>query len=90
MTKSYIEGVGCQIRLYHTKLTPKEKPAIATICIIHGFGEHSGRFRHVAESFVNKDYEVLLVDLRGFGYSGGARGCSEIDDLQKDVLSLIK
>ena len=76
MTKSYIEGEGRQIRLYHTKLIPKERPAEATICIIHGFGEHSARFKHIGQYFVSKNYQVLLIDLRGFGYSGGARGCS--------------
>lgn len=35
-------------------------------------------------------YEVLLVDLRGFGYSGGPRGCSEIEDLHRDALAVIK
>ena len=63
---------------------------MATVCIIHGFAEYSGRYMHIAEFFVNKKYEVLLVDLRGFGYSGGARGCAEVDELQKDIITLIK
>ena len=28
--------------------------------------------------------------MRGFGYSGGPRGCSEIEDLQRDVIAVIK
>lgn len=36
------------------------------------------------------NYEVLLVDLRGFGYSGGARGCAETEQLQRDIITLIK
>lgn len=33
---------------------------------------------------------MLLIDLRGFGYSGGARGCAEIEQLQRDLITLIK
>jgi alpha-beta hydrolase superfamily lysophospholipase len=61
--------------LYYTHYLPKDK-AIATVCIIHGFAEYSGRYKHIADFFVAKKYEVLLIDLRGFGYSGGARGCA--------------
>lgn len=32
----------------------------------------------------------MLVDMRGFGYSGGPRGCSEVEDLHRDVLAVIK
>lgn len=53
--------------------------------MIHGFGEHSGRFLHVfyiyyiyqlADFYAKGGFEVHLLDLRGFGYSGGARGCA--------------
>jgi len=30
----------------------------------------------VADFFASKGFEVHLIDLRGFGYSGGARGCA--------------
>lgn len=42
--------------------------------MIHGFGEYSGRFLDFSEFFVQKGYVVHLIDLRGFGFSGGARG----------------
>ena len=89
LSKSFVHGDGKYLRLYHTRLTPKVEPT-ATIIIIHGFGEHSGRFLHIAENFVRQQYEVLLVDMRGFGYSGGPRGCSEVEDLQKDVIAVVK
>ena len=31
-----------------------------------------------------------MVDLRGFGYSGGARGCAEVRELENDVIFLLK
>jgi acylglycerol lipase len=45
---------------------------------------------HVAEFFCSLNYEILMVDMRGFGYSGGARGCSEVEELQLDVLEVVK
>lgn len=51
----------------------------ASICIVHGFGEYSGRFLDIGEHFAKAGFVVHLIDLRGFGYSGGARGCSTID-----------
>ncbi len=41
--------------------------------IVHGLGEHSGRWDHVAEFFVGRGYAVTGFDLRGHGQSGGAR-----------------
>lgn len=47
ISRDFIDGEGTHLRLYQTIFSPKE-PAIATIVIVHGFGEHSGRFKHVA------------------------------------------
>ena len=44
------------------------------ICIVHGFGEHSGRYAHVADFFNKNGYAVLAMDNRGHGKSGGKRG----------------
>jgi len=48
--RGYINGVGTQLRLYYTKLEPLGKK-VASLCIVHGFGEHSGRFINVKCSF---------------------------------------
>ncbi len=44
------------------------------ICIVHGFGEHSGRYGHVADFFNKNGYAVLAMDNRGHGKSGGKLG----------------
>jgi acylglycerol lipase len=36
--RGYIGGMGDELRLYYTKFDPQQKKA--SICIIHGFGEH--------------------------------------------------
>ncbi|MCC7118619.1 MAG: lysophospholipase [Anaerolineales bacterium] len=49
--------------------TPK-----AAICLVHGLGEHSGRYEHVAEAFTQDGFAMFGFDLRGHGRSGGPRG----------------
>jgi alpha-beta hydrolase superfamily lysophospholipase len=44
----------------------------------------------VAEHFCKLGYEVLMVDLRGFGYSGGPRGAAVLEQLLKDVGVLLQ
>ena len=41
--------------------------------VIHGVGEHSGRWDHVGRFFAERGYAVTAFDLRGHGKSGGAR-----------------
>lgn len=47
-----------------------------TICLVHGHGEHSGRWGHVARAFTRSGFVFLASDLRGHGRSGGPRGHS--------------
>ncbi len=44
------------------------------IVLMHGLGEHSGRYAHVARFFNDCGYSVRAYDHRGHGRSGGARG----------------
>ena len=44
------------------------------LVIVHGFGEHGGRYRAVAESLAEQGVCVAVPDLWGHGRSGGARG----------------
>jgi alpha-beta hydrolase superfamily lysophospholipase len=47
----------------------------AAICLVHGLGDHSGRFStHFARTLTGAGYAVLAFDLRGHGKSGGPRG----------------
>jgi alpha-beta hydrolase superfamily lysophospholipase len=42
--------------------------------IVHGLGEHSGRYDHVAAALNASGIAVRSYDHRGFGQSGGGRG----------------
>ena len=47
--------------------------ADARLLLVHGYYEHSGRWEHVGEFFVERGYDVVMFDLRGHGQTEGAR-----------------
>ncbi len=49
-------------------------PASGSVVILHGLGEHAGRYRHVAAFFVARGFAVRTYDHRGHGRSEGKRG----------------
>lgn len=60
------------------------------ICLVHGLGEHSGRYAHVASFYNNLGANVYALDLRGHGKSGGARGCGpNLDAFFNDIDALL-
>ncbi len=66
--------------------TPK-----AVICLVHGFGEHSSRYEHVAQFFTDNQYAVIAYDHRGHGHSGGRKGhFVSYDEFINDVENLVK
>lgn len=46
----------------------------ASIALVHGLGEHIGRYDHVAEAFTQAGFGMVGFDLRGHGRSDGERG----------------
>lgn len=46
--------------------------ARAVVMIVHGIGEHAGRYTHVAAAFNSAGYSVYALDVRGHGRTGVA------------------
>ncbi|TMF84501.1 MAG: lysophospholipase [Chloroflexi bacterium] len=46
----------------------------ATFAVIHGLGEHSGRYESFASAMAKRQFSTFAVDLRGMGKSEGTRG----------------
>ena len=42
-----------------------------SVCLVHGLGEHSGRYHHVAKFYNQLGANVYALDLRGHGLSEG-------------------
>ena len=60
------------------------------VLIVHGSGEHLGRYSHVAEFYNGIGANVYALDLRGHGQSEGARGCGpDLDAFMNDIDALI-
>ena len=64
-------GDGTQL---HAQCWEPEGPPRAAVTLVHGFGEHCGRYRHVAAALTGAGYAVVTGDHRGHGKSGGLRG----------------
>jgi alpha-beta hydrolase superfamily lysophospholipase len=63
--------------------------ATGAVLLVHGLGEHSGRYRHVAAWFNARGYDVRSYDQRGHGRSEGPRGgLRRPDDLLTDLTAV--
>jgi alpha-beta hydrolase superfamily lysophospholipase len=64
--------------------------AHTVVVIVHGLGEHSGRYEHVARQLVEAGITTVGYDHRGFGESAGVRGHVDrfsqfLDDLEDQL-----
>ena len=74
--------------IYWQQWYPDGDP-VALICLVHGLGEHSGRYEHVAQRFTDAGYAVFAMDQRGHGNSGGTRGDVTVDQSVSDIAELV-
>lgn len=61
-------------------------PEVARLILVHGLGEHGGRYDQLAQRLMTRGISLFIPDLRGHGQSGGQRGhihafADYIDDL---------
>jgi acylglycerol lipase len=64
--------------------------ARGVVALVHGLGEHIGRYQHVAEAFTSAGFAMLGVDLPGHGKSGGTRGHFAFDDVLPEIDHLLE
>jgi alpha-beta hydrolase superfamily lysophospholipase len=60
-----------------------------SLLLVHGLGEHAGRYAHVAAALAAGGIAVRGWDQRGFGRSGGARGAIPHPDALLDDARLL-
>jgi alpha-beta hydrolase superfamily lysophospholipase len=86
--KEHFFDAGDGLRLFFRQWHVEEAKGI--VAIVHGFAEHSGRYKHVAEILSQAGWSVAAFDSRGHGQSGGRRAHIDqfseyIDDLQSFI-----
>ena len=63
----------------------------AVIALVHGFGEHSGRYNYLVDALVPQGISIYAVDLRGHGRSPGKRGhVNQWSEFDQDVAGLLQ
>jgi alpha-beta hydrolase superfamily lysophospholipase len=77
------------VRLHWQRYTPPGTPR-ATVAVIHGGGDHSGRYPALVTALVGAGFQAGLVDLRGHGQSDGRRWYVDaFSDYLRDVDGLV-
>ncbi len=75
------------------RLTGREWPvdgAAARVVLVHGYGEHLGRYAHVIAALNAAGYGVVGIDNRGHGESHGRRAdVVTFDDFVEDIQTLV-
>ena len=58
------------------------------VILVHGLGEHSGRYNHIGDALTKSGYHLASFDLRGHGLSEGKRGDIPVFEHVLDDVSL--
>jgi alpha-beta hydrolase superfamily lysophospholipase len=62
-----------KVRLHRRSIIPSESPW-ARLVLVHGYGEHSGRYSHAMRWFAERGVACHAFDQRGHGKASGRRG----------------
>ena len=66
------------------------RPVRGTVLVVHGLGEHAGRYAHVLAHLAAHGWATLAYDQRGHGRSGGPRGGIPANDsLLTDLAQMV-
>ncbi len=87
--ESTFKGSG-GLDLFYQSWLP-DRPARAVVVIVHGHGEHSGRYANVVAQLVPQGFAIYALDHRGHGRSPGQRGyANSMAEFRGDVGALVQ
>ncbi|MEL6894774.1 MAG: lysophospholipase [Planctomycetota bacterium] len=62
-----------------------------TVVVVHGLGEHGGRYEGLAQQLTMDGYHVITFDHQGHGRSPGWRGCIDsYDGVMQDIARVLR
>ena len=76
------------LQLFATSWQPEKVKGV--VCLIHGLGEHLGRYQHVAHHLTQHGFACYAYDQRGHGKTPGKRGHAQQQPLWIDVENFMK
>ena len=82
-TDTMIAGDGS--KLFTAYRLPDGEPR-ALVLVVHGYGEHCGRYRHVIDALTERGYAAFTLDHYGHGQSEGLR--AYFDDFDRPIADL--
>lgn len=79
------------VELYEQRWLPDSGTPRAALALVHGFGEHSGRYSNVVNRLVPAGYAIYALDTRGHGRSPGQRGyVTRWTEFREDVGAFVR
>jgi alpha-beta hydrolase superfamily lysophospholipase len=84
--ESFFETDLKQRKIFFQKWLPQQG-AKGIIALVHGLGEHSGRYAHVAAFFTSQGFGLIAVDTYGHGQTTGKRGHADSMEAYMEQIS---
>ncbi|MHC1771087.1 MAG: lysophospholipase [Flexilinea sp.] len=78
-----------KMKVFTRTWLPENIETRANIILVHGIGEHSGRYKHVAEYFTSSGFAIYAFDQIGHGKSDGKRGVESYPQVY-DIITNLK
>jgi alpha-beta hydrolase superfamily lysophospholipase len=80
-----------KVPIFYQRWLPATGARRGSIVLVHGLGEHGGRYTNLVRCLLPEGYAVYCLDHQGFGRSGGQRGhINRFTDYLPDIYRLVQ
>jgi alpha-beta hydrolase superfamily lysophospholipase len=80
-----------KVPIFYQRWLPAAGVSRGSVIIVHGLGEHGGRYTNLVNWLLPEGYAVYSLDHQGFGRSGGQRGhINRFTDYLPDIHRLVQ
>ncbi|XZE34381.1 lysophospholipase [Pirellulaceae bacterium SH501] len=85
------DGAVIHRRVWQVEATELRRESLGRLFVVHGLGEHSGRYDALAKRLASVGWQVTAWDHRGHGLSSGKRGVIDSEDqLLSDLVEVLQ